>query len=271
MILTAHPKINLGLDILHRREDGFHEIDTLMLPFRGVGDTLEVVPTIDGAIHLDTNGLTLDCASDRNLVVKAWLLMHNRYDIGGAHIRLDKQIPFGAGLGGGSADAAMTLVALNEIYMLGLTTSELEGLAAELGSDVPFFITSQAMFCRGRGEILTPTTNPAEGLWCVVSKPSFGIPTAEAYAGVTPHIPTAPLEERLRLPRSEWQREIVNDFEASLFEQHLELKSIRRALQNSGALYVSMSGSGSAMYGLYDHEPHYSPIYADEQVFISKL
>lgn len=271
MILTAHPKINLGLDILRRRDDGYHEIDTLMLPFRGVGDTLEVVPTIDGAIHLDTNGITLDCASNRNLVVKAWLLMRDRYGIGGAHIRLDKQIPFGAGLGGGSADAAATLIALNEIYSLGLTTADLERLAAELGSDVPFFITSRAMFCRGRGELLSPTENPAEGLWCVVSKPSFGIPTAEAYAGVSPHEPSVPLEERLRLPQSEWQGAIVNDFEASLFEKHLELKSIRRALQNSGALYVSMSGSGSAMYGLYDHEPHYAPIFADEQVFVAKL
>ena len=154
MIVTAHPKINLGLDILSRREDGYHEIDTLMLPFRGVGDTLEVVPTIDGAIHFEAEGITLDCSSDRNLVVRAWMLLRSRYGIGGAHIRLDKQIPFGAGLGGGSADAAMTLVALNEVYSLGLTTSELEGLAAELGSDVPFFITSQPMFCRGRGEIL---------------------------------------------------------------------------------------------------------------------
>lgn len=271
MIVTAHPKINLGLDILRRREDGYHEIDTLMLPFRGIGDTLEIVPTIDGAIHFEAEGITLDCSSDRNLVVKAWLLLRSRYGIGGAHIRLEKNIPFGAGLGGGSADAAMTLVALNEVYSLGLTTSELESLAAELGSDVPFFITSQPMFCRGRGEILCPTTNPAEGLWCVVCKPSFGIPTAEAYAGVRPHTPHAPLEERLRLPREEWQREIVNDFEESLFERHLELKNIRRALMQSGALYVSMSGSGSAMYGLYDHEPHYSPVFADEQVFVAQL
>ena len=113
MIVTAHPKINLGLDILSRREDGYHEIDTLMLPFRGVGDTLEVVPTIDGAIHFEAEGITLDCSSDRNLVVRAWMLLRSRYGIGGAHIRLAKQIPFGAGLGGGSGDAAMALVALN--------------------------------------------------------------------------------------------------------------------------------------------------------------
>lgn len=271
MILTAYPKINLGLDILRRRPDGYHEIDTLMLQFRGVCDTLEVVPTIDGAIHLEANGLTLDCTSDRNLVVKAWMLMRERYGIGGAHIRLDKQIPFGAGLGGGSADAAATIVALNEIYSLGLPTPTLESLAAELGSDVPFFVTSEPMFCRGRGEILTPTINPAKGLWCVVSKPSFGIPTAEAYAGVVPHTPVASLEERLRLPREQWQEAIVNDFEASLFEQHLELKNIRRALQRSGALYVSMSGSGSAMYGLYDHSPAYQPAYADERIFCARL
>lgn len=271
MILTAYPKINLGLDILFRRADGFHEIDTLMLPFRGVCDTLEIVPTIDGAVSLQVDGMTIDCAANRNLVIKAWLLMRDRYDIGGVHITLDKRIPFGAGLGGGSADAAATLVALNEIFSLGLSTARLEELAAELGSDVPFFITSQPMFCRGRGEILTRAHNPAEGLWCVVSKPSFGIPTAQAYAGVKPATPSAPLAERLQLPRNEWQQAIINDFEKSLFEEYMELKNIRRALLNSGAMYVSMSGSGSAMYGLYDHKPDYRPIFKDEEVFVAQL
>lgn len=271
MILTAHPKINLGLDILRRRDDGFHEIDTLMLPFRGVGDTLEIVPTIDGGIHLDVGGLTIDCAPERNLVVKAWLLMRDLYGVGGIHVKLDKHTPFGAGLGGGSADAAATLVAISEIYSLGLTTTKLEALAAKLGSDTPFFITSRPTFCRGRGELLTPADFSTEGLWCVVSKPPFGISTAEAYAGVTPHTPETPLQERLLLPREEWQEVIVNQFEPSLFERHLELKNIKRALQRSGAFYASLSGSGSALYGLYDHEPHYSPIFADEQVFISRL
>lgn len=272
MILYPQPKINLGLDILRRRTDGFHEIDTLMLPVGGVCDILTIEPAATKGLRLETDGLTIDCATDRNLVAKAWMLMNERYGIGGAYIKLDKRIPFGAGLGGGSADAAATLVGLNEVFFLGLTTAELESLAAELGSDVPFFITAKPMFCRGRGEILTPAKDlDLSDLWCVVTKPSFGISTAEAYAGVTPHEPVSPLEERLRLPQNEWQQNIVNDFEPSLFERHLALRNIKRELQRSGAFYASLSGSGSALYGLYDHCPTYSPVYTDEQVFSCKL
>lgn len=272
MILYPQPKINLGLDILRRRTDGYHDIDTLMIPVGGVHDTLTIEPTATKGLRLETDGLAIDCATDRNLVAKAWMLMHERHGVGGTYIKLEKHIPFGAGLGGGSADAAATLVGLNEVFFLGLGTEELVALAAELGSDVPFFITPRPTFCRGRGELLTEAKGlDLSGLWCVVTKPSFGISTAEAYAGVTPRLPAQPLEERLRLPRTKWQEAIVNDFEQSLMERHLALKNIKRGLKQSGALYASLSGSGSALYGLYDHRPTYTPVYTDEQVFSCKL
>ncbi len=271
MLLNPTPKINLGLDILRRRADGFHDIDTLMLPFAGVSDTIEILPTANPGVKLEVEGLNIDCAADRNLVVRAWMLVHELYGIGGAHIAMRKTIPFGAGLGGGSADAAATLVGLNEIYSLGLGREELVGLAARLGSDVPFFIYSQPTFCRGRGEIMEPAEIDLGGVWCVVTKPGFGISTAEAYAGVTPHEPSMPLAERLKLPREKWQEAIVNDFEKSLFANHLPLVNIKRRLLQSGAFYASMSGSGSAMYGLYDHRPTYEPLYTEEQVFVAQF
>lgn len=271
MILHPTPKINLGLDILRRREDGFHDIDTLMIPFGGVCDTIEILPTASAGVKLEVEGLTIDCASDRNLVVRAWMLVRERCGIGGVHISLKKNIPFGAGLGGGSADAAATLVGLNEVFSLGLSKEELVAMASQLGSDVPFFIHNTPTFCRGRGEIMTPADVDLSGLWCVVTKPDFGISTAEAYAGVKPHLPEVALEERLKLPHSEWQENIVNDFERSLFERYLPLVNIKRRLVASGAFYASMSGSGSAMYGLYDHRPTYEPLYAEEQVFVAQL
>lgn len=271
MILTAHPKINIGLDILTRREDGYHDIDTLMVPVQAISDTLVIEPTEGGGCTLNIDGLAVDCAADRNLVVKAWMLMREKYGVGGVKMTLSKHIPFGAGLGGGSADAAAAIKGINEIFSLGLSAEQMVDIAAQLGSDIPFFIHSEPMFCRGRGEKMTPANVDLTGLWCVISKPSFGISTAEAYAGVVPHIPTTPLEERLRLPRSEWQREIVNDFESSLFERYTALPNIKCEMIRRGAIYASLSGSGSAMFGLFESRPDYSPIFKGEEVFSCKL
>lgn len=271
MIIDAYPKINIGLDILRKREDGYHDIDTLMVPFTGIHDTLEVVRTDKGGCNLKIDGLEINCSADRNLVMKVWLLLRERYHIGGVDMRLEKRIPFGAGLGGGSADAVAAMKGIAEVYDLNLTTEEMVELAAKIGSDVPFFVDSRPMFCRGRGEILSPADVDLSGLWCVVSKPKFGISTPEAYAGVTPHTPSIPLEERLSLPREQWQEAIVNDFEASLFGRYTALPNIKREMQKCGALYASLSGSGSAMYGLFESEPTYQPIFTEERVFTCKL
>lgn len=271
MILNAYPKINIGLDILRKREDGYHDIDTLMVPVGGVHDTLEILPSDKQGCSLQIEGMGINCSADRNLVVKAWMLMRERYGVGGVDMRLEKRIPFGAGLGGGSADAAAAIKGINTLFELNLSDQEMVDVAARLGSDIPFFIHSEPMFCRGRGEILSPAEVDLSGLWCLITKPAFEISTPEAYAGVTPHIPSLPLERRLRLPREMWQNEIVNDFEASLFGRYTPLANIKRELQKQGALYASLSGSGSAMYALFESEPTYKPIFVGEQVFISKF
>lgn len=271
MILNAYPKINLGLDILRKREDGYHEIDTLMIPVGGICDTLEITPSSSKGCSLQIEGLGINCSADRNLVVKTWMLMRERYNIGGVDMRLEKRIPFGAGLGGGSADAAAAIKGINELFELGLSTQEMVDIAARLGSDIPFFIHSGPMYCRGRGEILTPAEVDLGGLWCVISKPDFEISTPEAYAGVTPRMPSLPLERRIRLPREQWQDNILNDFEASLFPRFTALPNIKNEFMKQGAIYASLSGSGSAMYGLFESEPSYSPIFVGEQVFVSKF
>lgn len=271
MILKAYPKINIGLDILRKRPDGFHDIDTLMVPIKAVCDTLCIEHNPAGGCSLHIEGLPVDCSADRNLVFKAWMLLKEEYGVGGVNMTLHKAIPFGAGLGGGSADAAAALKGISTLFDLGLDEPTLARQAARLGSDVPFFIRSEPTFCSGRGEIMEAADVDLEGIWCLISKPNFGISTAEAYAGVTPHIPSMPLRERLALGRERWQSEIVNDFEASLFDRYTALPNIKRELKRCGAFYASMSGSGSAMFGLFDHEPNYSPIFAGEQIFCCKL
>lgn len=261
MILRANCKINIGLDVLRRRDDGYHDLETVMVPVRGLYDTVEVQPAEDDRCHFSQLGIAIDCPDDNNLCVKAFYLMRERYaKVKGAVITLDKQIPFGAGLGGGSADATMVLVALNECYKLNLTTEKLESLAAELGSDTSFFVRNIPQLCTGRGVDMTPCEVPQlAGRWLLLVKPDEGVSTREAYAGVKPAVPEIPLTERLRAPIEQWQELIKNDFERSVFAAHPRLQQIKEQLLAHGARYAAMSGSGSTLFGLFDSEPDTAP------------
>jgi 4-diphosphocytidyl-2-C-methyl-D-erythritol kinase len=182
--------------------------------------------------------------------------MSERYGAGGVAITLDKRVPFGAGLGGGSSDAATVIVAVNQIYNLGLSEGEMCAVAAELGSDTSFFVCGTPQLCTSRGEVMTPfELDVLQGKWIAIVKPPFGVSTPQAYAGVKPAIPTVPLAERLKADPSEWHKNITNDFESTVFAQFPSLAVIKQSLYDSGALYASMSGSGSAMFGLFDSEP----------------
>jgi 4-diphosphocytidyl-2-C-methyl-D-erythritol kinase len=204
MIIKANCKINLGLDVVRKREDGYHELATVMLPVVGLYDIVEVEPIASG-VEFRGVGIEVDCPMEKNLCVRAARLMQERYGVGGVSIVLDKCVPFGAGLGGGSSDATAVIVAINEIYNLGLDKGVLSALAAELGSDTPFFVYNRPMLCTGRGEIMQPVEVDLSGLWLVVAKPSEGVSTAEAYRGVKPCAPVAPLTELLKRPIEEWQ------------------------------------------------------------------
>ena len=252
MILRANCKINLGLDVLRRRADGYHDVETVMIPVPGLYDEVEVVRRTGEGAEFRAGGLTVDCPPEENLCLRAFRLMQRRYGIDGVTIRLEKRVPYGAGLGGGSSDATAVVLALDELFGLGLPEAERIACAAELGSDTAFFVRNIPQLCTGRGEIMTPYALDLSGLWLAIVKPAEGVSTREAYAGVTPRVPAVPLAERLRCPIGEWQATVTNDFEPSVFAARPAVRAAKEELLAAGALYASMSGSGSAVFGLFD-------------------
>lgn len=250
----ANCKINLGLDVLRRRADGFHELETVMVPVMGLYDELEVERIVGMGAVFENRGLTVDCPAEDNICLKAFHLMRDLYGVDGVRIALDKRVPFGAGLGGGSADGTMTLLALNELFALNLDEETLIDLAARLGSDTAFFVRNTPQLCTGRGEKMVPIELPLAGLWIALVKPEEGVSTREAYGGVKPHVPAVPLRERILRPVEEWQGSVKNDFEPHIFEAHPAIRQAKEALLEAGAVYASMSGSGSTVFGLFDDE-----------------
>ena len=259
MILHPHAKINLGLRILRRRPDGYHDIESCMLPI-GWADQLAVEIAAEATEDsYEIAGLAGELPIERNLVYKAVQLLRAQHsEIPPLQLKLEKLIPTEAGLGGGSADAAYTLLAINELCHLDLSTAQLEAMAGELGSDCPFFIQSRPVLVTGRGERLTPLTMPPTllGKWLLVVKPPIGMSTAEAYRQVTRH-PEAEgkLTALLEQPIGQWRELIVNDFESVVFAHNPELATLRDTLYRHGALYAAMSGSGTALYGIFADNP----------------
>lgn len=251
MVIHANCKINIGIDVLRRRDDGYHTLSTVMYPVKGLYDVVEVVKIAEGKTRFINKGLKVDCPDKHNICLKAYHLMSQEYGIGEVEITLDKRTPFGAGLGGGSSDGTAVIMSLNELFALNLSQQELSDLAARLGSDTPFFVSNTPQLCEGRGEILSPIDIDLAGLWLVIIKPDINISTREAYAGITPSVPATPLAERLARPIDEWQATIKNDFEPSIFASHPELADIKQRLIDAGAVYAAMSGSGSAIFGLF--------------------
>lgn len=253
MIRQANCKINIGLDVLRRRDDGYHELETVMYPVQGLCDRVEVDCASEDSFR--ATGLTLDCPADDNLCMKAVRLMRERYDIGGISVVLDKRVPFGAGLGGGSSDATAVILAIDELCGLHLPEAETISCAAALGSDTAFFVRNTPQLCTGRGEIMQPVDLDFSGLQLVIVKPEDAVSTREAYAGIHPRVPAVPLIERLSLPLDRWQGCVGNDFEPSVFAAHPAIRDAKERLLAAGALYASMSGSGSAVYGLFESFP----------------
>lgn len=257
MIVFPNAKINLGLNVVARRPDGYHELDMVMAPI-GWCDILEVIPSRSGKTTLITTGRHVDCPTEKNLVYKAY--MYLRDFLGGelepVDMFLHKVIPDGAGLGGGSSDASFALIALNSLFELGLDKDTLCGIAANIGADCPFFIHNRPMLCTGTGTDMTPVTiNSGNICSIVVAKPcSTSVSTAEAYSGVTPHKPAVSASEIVsRLQPAEWNGKLINSFEQHIFKAKPVIADIKKHLYKSGAVYASMSGSGSAVYGLFDN------------------
>lgn len=254
IICKANCKINIGLDILRKREDGYHELSTVMYPIEGLHDIVRVEIAPKQEVSLCVVGTEIDCPAEENICYKAARLMQQEHGAGGVQITLEKNVPFGAGLGGGSADGTAVIVAINKLYELQLSEQQLIEAAAMLGSDTAFFVRNTPQLCTGRGELMQPIELSLAGLWIVIIKPEVYISTREAYAGVRPHYPATPLEERIAQNIELWQGSVTNGFEEHILAAHPEIAEIKEALMKAGAVYASMSGSGSAIYGLYKTE-----------------
>lgn len=243
-------KINLGLQILRKRDDGYHEIHTIFYPTDFFTDTL-TLESSDQELEFVCQSAEDIGPSENNLCVKAFRLLQADYGIKGVKITLEKSIPSGAGLGGGSADAAFTLKMLSEFFNLELSNGQLKAYAAQLGSDVPFFIDNVPMYATGRGEVLEPIDLDLSDYNIYIVKPNFSASTREAYAGVTPKVPETDVIDIIRQPVTEWVLSLHNDFEDSLFSKFPELTMLKSRLYAKGATYASMTGSGTAVFGLF--------------------
>ncbi len=256
MTIRANCKINIGLDVLRRREDGFHDLSTIMYPIHKLYDEVTIEPLPHKKeVEFHSKGLVIDCPAHKNLCVKAANIIINRFHTTSVRITLNKIVPFGAGLGGGSSDATAVILAMNELFELSLDEQTLINIASELGSDTAFFVRNTPQLCSGRGEVMTPCDIDLSGYTIVLAKPNIGVSTAEAYGGVHPTIPHHPLSELIKKPIGEWQGAIKNDFEPHIFEAYPTLAQIKNELLEAGALYASMSGSGSTIYGIFDSTP----------------
>lgn len=250
MILFPNAKINIGLNIVERRADGYHNIESVMYPVKWC-DILEIVPAQGNETTLTTTGRSVNCPPEKNLVMKAYNLFRQETGIGNVDIYLHKIIPDGAGLGGGSADAAFTLIGLNDIFECKLTNEQLADIASKIGADCPFFIYNKPQLATGIGTEFATVELTLNDYHILIVKPQVSVPTAQAYAGVTPMPATHNLIEATKHPIQEWTGIIKNDFEKSVFPAYPEIAKIKQQIIGMGAIYVSMSGSGSAVYGIF--------------------
>lgn len=279
MITFPCAKINLGLNIVGKRADGYHDLQTVFYPIP-LTDALEIKLMADefpveANCDLKVYGNGVDCDDNENLVVRAYNLLARDYELPRVHAHLYKRIPSQAGLGGGSSDAAFMIRLLDERFRLNMGNAEMERYAARLGADCAFFITAEPSYATGIGEILSPVDGPEgnlEGYYIAVVKPAVAVSTREAFAHVTPRCPEKSCREIVRQPIETWHSELVNDFEASVFESYPELGDIKRRLYDLGAVYAQMSGSGSAIYGIFKAMPTgVEATFKDMFTFVAKL
>lgn len=251
MHILSYPKINIGLYVVARRPDGYSNIETVFYPVAARHDVLDIERTAAGVEFAVKDGRYI-CATEDNLCVKAFRLLQQECGLdGGIRILLDKDIPMGGGLGGGSSNAAAVLKALNELYRLGLSEEELRHFGLQLGSDVPFFIASVPAFATGKGEMLEPIPLDLSQREIRLVCPPCSMSTAEAYRAVIPHPAPINLKKAITEPIENWKNLIFNDFEVPFFAKFPELRKVKDELYEQGAVYVSLSGSGSTIYGIF--------------------
>ena len=260
MILFPHAKINLGLHILHKRDDEFHALETVFYPVKNLRDILEIVilqDTDHTDVKFSTSGLLIDGKDENNLCIKAYRLLKKDFpELPSIRMHLHKHIPMGAGLGGGSSDGAFTLRLLNQKFDLKLSTDQLLTYATQLGSDCPFFIYDQPCHGKGRGEILEPIDFSLDNYQIILVHPGIHVSTAEAFKRLNRtkeyQFQREDISGILRLPINQWRNKLINDFQKPVCLLYPEIEAIIKQLYDQGALYASLSGSGSAVYGIFE-------------------
>jgi 4-diphosphocytidyl-2-C-methyl-D-erythritol kinase len=251
MISFPNCKINLGLNVLEKRPDGYHNIETVFYPV-GLSDVLEIIIATDGNFEFNQTGLSIDAGREENLCVKAYKLLAGDFTLPAVKIHLHKIIPIGAGLGGGSSDGAFTIKLLNKLFSLDLTDTEMEKYASGLGSDCAFFICNKPALAFGKGDQMEPVRIDLMSYTILIVIPPIQVSTAEAYSGVLPSGQGNLLKDKILQPVHQWKEQVKNDFEFTVFLKHPRIKQIKQQMYDLGAVYASMSGSGSAVYGLFE-------------------
>lgn len=255
MVLHPNAKINIGLNVVERRDDGYHNIETVFYPI-GLTDVLEIQPSSTCSDYsFSSSGIEIGGDPEDNLIVKAYRLLQYEYALPPVDISLCKQIPFGAGLGGGSSDAAFMIKGLNELFDLKISKKKMEKFASLLGADCPVFINNKPVYATGIGNVFSPIKLSLKGYFLLLVKPDIHVSTPLAYSRVTPCPSEVSLVDCLKKPINQWREYVKNDFEKSVFAQFPVIEQIKEKLYQIGALYASMSGSGSAVYGIFESLP----------------
>lgn len=271
MIQYTNCKINIGLNILSRRDDGFHDIETLFYPVNFLNDAVEILASNDEHDHVYVYGLEINDPEENNLCFKAVKLLRQHFSFPNVTIHLYKNVPMGAGLGGGSADATATLMLVNQLYNLEIPQSLMLNFASKLGSDCAFFVQSTPQIGKGKGEVLSPVHINLSGKYLLIVKPNIHVSTADAYRNVSSNNNRIPISKNIQLPIEEWKHVIENDFELSIFKAYPQIAELKRNLYQHGAIYAQMSGSGAACYGIFDTLPLPIEIPNDWLMFVGKL
>jgi len=269
MISFPNCKINLGLHVIEKRNDGFHNIETVFFPLPFC-DVLEIVEH-KKITSLTNYGLPINVDDEKNLCMKAYLLLSNDFDLPPVSIYLLKNIPTGAGLGGGSSDATHTLLLLNDLFSLEIPTNKIIEYSRKLGSDCAFFIENKTVYAYGKGDQFENIQLNLKGLYLVIVIPNVSVSTVDAYSAIKPTLQLKSVKEIIQQPIQKWEKLLTNDFEKVVFDQYPEVKILKETLYSKGAIYSSMSGSGSAVYGLFDKEVEVSAHFKNHKIWTGFL
>lgn len=266
MIFKTGCKINLGLRVLSKRDDGYHNLSTVFFPLYNIWDLIEIVPSESDSFS--SSGIAVDCPKEKNLCVIALNMMREKFSIPPCTIHLHKTIPFGAGLGAGSANAMGVIEGLDKQFSLGMTLEQKIEIGAQIGSDVPFFALKTPQMASGRGEILNDVSVNLSGYYIAISKPEGGVSTKEAYAGITPCDNIEDTATIVSGPIELWRKKLINDFEPTVIAKVPQIGELKNLFYSAGAVYAAMSGSGSAVFGIFKSKPI---IKDDRTLYIGRL